>query len=680
MGYETVAQFGVATLLPALAAVVLFRAETTTAFGRLSYTVRQIIIGLIFGGIAICGTEFGIPVNGAIMNVRDAAPLVSGLLFGGPSGILAGLIGGVERWFSVMWGRGAFTQVGCSIATIAAGMLAALLRKRMFDGKRPTWPFALVIGLVVEVLHLTLIFFTNFEHVSRAFEVVRACTPVMIPLNGIAVGLATASVNGLARQAEGPAPAGKELSKIIQASMMIVVVAGFVFSNGFTTALQNGLARDDVQTLLTLSIRDAEVEIASGNQMATSTRHVGESGRMVIANANGDVVGTQGTLAQSGLADGLAANEPWQVFQATYYGTPVVAMYDEFGEYRVIAQLPVEEAEYARNVSVLISAYMETIVFAGLFAVIYFLVRDLVVDKIRQVNKSLEQITGGDLDTLVDVRSSVEFASLSDGINQTVDALKQAIAEAAARIDAELAYARTVQQNALPQPIEPDPEGDGFEIYAHMEAAKEVGGDFYDYYSLDEQHLAFLVADVSGKGIPAAMLMMKAKTLIKSLAETWLPVDMVFTRANNQICEGNDAGLFVTAWMGVLDVTTGHLVFANAGHNPPVIRRADGSFAYHKVRPNLVLGGMEGIPYAIHELDLDPGDIIFLYTDGVTEATDASDQLFGEDRLVEVLDRNAMSTMHGMCIALHHEIDEFVGDAPQFDDITMLALKYVGRS
>ena len=195
---------------------------------------------------------------------------------------------------------------------------------------------------------------------------------------------------------------------------------------------------------------------------------------------------------------------------------------------------------------------MEFVVFGMLFIVVYFLIKKLIVDNMVKINRSLAKITSGNLDTVVDVRTNEEFASLSDDINSTVLTLKRYIAEAAARIDKELEFAKAIQHSAIPMVFPPYPAHGEFDIYATMDAAKEVGGVFYDFYLVGESKLGFLIADVSGKGIPAAMFMMTAKTLIKGYAESGKSVDEVFTIANAKLCESNEAGMFVTAWMGIL--------------------------------------------------------------------------------------------------------------------------------
>ena len=417
---------------------------------------------------------------------------------------------------------------------------------------------------------------------------------------------------------------------------------------------------------------------------ATHNRHVGENGSIIIADEKRWIVsdrkGNEDTnLGITGLQIDTQTMPANQGFSAVVYGEPCYCMYQVAEGFLIIAVIPKSEAALSRNVSVGVTTVMQILVFAALFVLIYVLVKRLVVDNIHRVNRALSRITDGELETVVDVRSHEEFASLSDDINTTVDTLKRYIADAAARIDAELEFARAIQHSALPSVFPPYPGRREFDLFASMHTAKEVGGDFYDFYFVDKDTLAFVIADVSGKGIPAAMFMMTAKTLLKSCAESGMSVNEVFIRANEKLCEGNDAGMFVTAWMGFLDTATGCVSFANAGHNPPLVKHADGSFTYLKSKAGFVLAGMEGMRYARQELQLAPGDVLYLYTDGVTEATDCGETLYGEPRLQEVLNAHAKSDAQGICRAVKEDVDRFAGEAPQFDDITMLCLRYHGN-
>ena len=418
----------------------------------------------------------------------------------------------------------------------------------------------------------------------------------------------------------------------------------------------------------------------------TCNRHVGEKGFLIIVNEDGRIVSDRHgyrdhDISVTGLTmDVLENTSPNKPFESDVFKEASYCIYEESEGYIIIGVIPQSEAALSRNLSVRITTIMEIIVFVLLFIMIYILVRKLVVSNIHKINESLSEITEGNLETVVDVRSHEEFDSLSDDINATVDTLKHYIADAEARIDAELAFAKAIQHSALPSVFPPYPNRSEFDIWATMHTAKEVGGDFYDFYFVDENKLAFLIADVSGKGIPAAMFMMTAKTMLKSYAESGMSVEEVFTEANEKLCENNEAGMFVTAWMGIFDTSTGLINFANAGHNPPLVRHADGSFEYLRVRPNFILAGMEGVRYRKNELQLEPGDTLYLYTDGVTEATDSDNQLYGEERLQTLLNSYNASGVQAICDAVKADVDDFVGGAPQFDDITMLCLKYTGES
>lgn len=416
----------------------------------------------------------------------------------------------------------------------------------------------------------------------------------------------------------------------------------------------------------------------------TRNRHVGEGGSVIITDENWNIVsdqqGNEGKkLDITGLWIDTAQVADGETFVSQVYGVECYCMYHLVEGYTVVAVMPQSEAALSRNVAVGVTTAMQVVIFGALFVLVYVLVSRLVVKNIYQINSSLSAITEGKLDTVVDVRSYAEFDALSSDINATVDTLKRYIADAAARIDAELAFAKSIQHSALPSVFPPYPQRNEFDIHAAMHTAKEVGGDFYDFYFVGEDILAFAVADVSGKGIPAAMFMMTVKTLLKSCAESGMDVEQVFTVANEKLCQGNDTGMFVTAWMGFLNLKTGKIAFANAGHNPPLVKQSDGDFAYLKSRPGFVLAGMEGIQYRKNEVQLAPGDVIFLYTDGITEATDANNDLYGEKRLLSVLNKNADRDSRTICEAVKEDVDAFVADAPQFDDITMLSIVYRGR-
>ena len=267
------------------------------------------------------------------------------------------------------------------------------------------------------------------------------------------------------------------------------------------------------------------------------------------------------------------------------------------------------------------------------------------------------------------------FGKMALDIEHCVDNITRITAEKE-RIGAELDVATHIQKSMLPCIFPAFPDRREFDIYATMDPAKEVGGDFYDFFMVDSRHLAIVMADVSGKGVPAALFMVIGKTLIKDHTTPGTDLGAVFTEVNDLLCESNSEQMFITAFEGVLDLVSGEFKFVNAGHEPPFICRAGENYAVHKIRPGFVLAGMEGMRYRSGSITLAPGDKIFQYTDGVTEATNAGNELYGMERLEKVLNANKGKKPTELLPMVKEDIDRFVGEAPQFDDITMLCLEY----
>ena len=678
----------------------VYLTDKYTKFKKLPYMTKQIIIGVLFGCVSAFASSFGVEWLGTVVNVRDAAPLSAGLIFGAPAGIISGCIGGVFRFITVLWNpEAAYTQIACSLATILAGFMAAGLRKLMFDNKKPTWSYGICIAIVCEVIHMILIFMTNMDNSSQAFEFVKGATGPMMLGNSIAVGVSIILVSLVSREGFFRKKTSEGIANTFQRRLLACIVVAYLITSTFTLILQNGMAQIETKEVFATAINDIEEALREKSDAeqfheirdefvidVTKNRHVGTSGFVAVLDENLNMVIDDDYSGKHISTIGI--KPPEEMLQgedssALYYADVVDGKSDVSTEYMyvfkfvegycLIAAMPVSEAMFMRDASMLTSIFMQVIIFTTLFVFIYILIKRVIINNMKKVNDTLARITQGDLNVTVDVRSNTEFSSLSDDINSTVTTLKRYIAEAAARIDKELEYAKQIQLSALPTNF---PKDEDYNIYAQMIAAKEVGGDFYDFYKLNDTTVAFLAADVSGKGIPAAMFMMTAKTIIKDLAESGMAVNDIFTKANEKLCENNESGMFVTAWMGILDLTTGNLQFANAGHNPPVLKRRDGSFEYLKTRAGFVLAGMEGVRYRVGELTLYPGDRLFLYTDGVPEATNADNKLYGEDRLLSFMNQNATIEATAFLPALKANIDEFVGEAPQFDDITMLMFDY----
>ena len=269
------------------------------------------------------------------------------------------------------------------------------------------------------------------------------------------------------------------------------------------------------------------------------------------------------------------------------------------------------------------------------------------------------------------------FATLSHRSIEYMNELVNVTAEKE-RIGAELNLANNIQSAMLPHIFPAFPNRSDFDVYASMDPAKEVGGDFYDYFLIDDDHLGLIIADVSGKGIPAALFMMASKIILQSVAMMGKSPAEILEKTNEALCSNNEAEMFVTVWIGILELSTGKLTAANAGHEYPALMGPDGEFELYKDKHGFVLGGMEGLKYKEYELNLEPGSKIFLYTDGVPEATNANNELFGTDRMLEALNSKTNISPRDVLKTVRSSVDVFVEEAEQFDDLTMLCLEYKG--
>ncbi|MCF0228688.1 MAG: SpoIIE family protein phosphatase [Parasporobacterium sp.] len=809
---------GVSAVLPVIFCLLLDLLNKKTSFGKLDNRYRQLIIGIIFGGLAVLGTEFGIPIEGAVINCRDASVLTAGLVYGGPAGIIAGIIGGVERFLAVYWGAGMTTRFACSISTILAGLVGAFFRRFFFDSKRPRWVSGLFLAFTVETVHMLAVFVENSSNVRSAYDIVIQSSPLMLSVNTLSVAVALFFVGKNPRCFITRSGRTRPLSATFLKGLALCIILAFIMSTTMIYLLDSEICRSDSQKLLTSEIEDvkndiidksdakllnlvqgagefiieigdfssswlrelahelglSEIDIvdsdgivigsnsqakvgsdfSKGTQSAeiirffdtnateyvqpyqptaynpnksmkyaaiktrlpdtnkdviviggynrdlfqkdidewitvvTKNRHVGIIGNIFAVSETMKIIAdynTKGDIYVSDTSTGLYNVLQYHTvpefteFEVNILGERKICMYAYTEGYYIVASVDYKSAVFTRDVSITLIIFLEIVIFGILFAMIYSLLRKRVVRNIHRINLSLHDISHGNLDTNIDIRDNQEFSELSDDINETVATLKHFIAEASSRIDQELQLAKDIQLSVLPNKFPAYPKRKEFDIYAYMTPAKEVGGDFYDFYMTDYDTINFLVADVSGKGIPAAMFMMRAKTELKTLTESDIPIEEVFIKANNALCTGNDAGMFVTAWQGALDLSTGLVRFANGGHNPPVLRHKNGRFEFLRSRAGFILAGMEDVQYRPQEIQLSPGDIIFLYTDGVTEATDIQNTLYGEERLLSILNSREFDSMEDLCHTVKRDVDDFVGEAPQFDDITMVALKFTGK-
>ncbi len=318
---------------------------------------------------------------------------------------------------------------------------------------------------------------------------------------------------------------------------------------------------------------------------------------------------------------------------------------------------------------------------------ISFAVAGTITRPIQRLAKSVKGIGEGNFEQKISVESGDEVGKLAERFNEMQDNLKayleniKSVTAEKERIGTELSVATKIQADMLPSIFPAFPQRKEFDLYASMDPAKEVGGDFYDFFLADDDHIAMVMADVSGKGVPAALFMVIAKTLIKNRTQSCngnISPAEILDEVNNQLCEGNEEGLFVTVWLGIVEISTGKGIAANAGHEHPAIKRKGEPFHLEIYKHSPAVATFEGLHFREHEFELHPGDALYVYTDGVPEATNANNELFGSDRLLEVLNKDPDASPKEILTNMSKAVDEFVGDAPQFDDITMLAISWYG--
>ncbi|MBO4278852.1 MAG: SpoIIE family protein phosphatase [Spirochaetales bacterium] len=327
--------------------------------------------------------------------------------------------------------------------------------------------------------------------------------------------------------------------------------------------------------------------------------------------------------------------------------------------------------------------FIITIIFV-IACLIALLVSGHISRPLMKMAKNIQNQDAGNLDFVIDKAYlthdeievlALEFKDLSDRTKDYINQITNITAEKE-RIGAELNVATQIQADMLPSIFPPYPNIKDFDIYATMHPAREVGGDFYDFFMTDGNHIALVMADVSGKGVPAALFMVIAKTLIKNRALLGGSPAEVLKDVNNRLCDGNKTQFFVTVWFAIIDLRTGKGVACNAGHEHPALRRADGKFELVVYKHSPVLGMMEDIDYDEHEFTINRGDTLFVYTDGVPEATDASERMFGDEKLIDALNINPSGTPEELIGNVAEEIRKFVNGVEQFDDITMLCFRY----
>ncbi len=661
----------------------------------------RIGIGVIFGLCLVIANHISVDYGALLLNVRDIGPLVAGLFFDPLSGLIAGLIGGIERFIiGEFFEIGYFTRYACSISAVLAGLLAAALNRWVYRKDHPPVIQAFFLGAVMEVFHMYAVLVTHRDNITNAFFVVQTASVPMIVFVAIGVALSAWLIRmdcGKSRKPSQWKRATREkpsLSASFERWLLLITLSILLISFGVYQVLQYRTLMEETEIRLqVILVQYEDIAAESGNTdtflAKLDSRTMEFRFQFFVIDENDSILYTEVPIDEGFSKDDIqlirAHVDTGKVFSAD--GSMKGFLRDDDLICKAITVLDnkifmvgISKESVTSDTSFLVRSYekafSDIMLFTVLYVVISLLMKYLVVNKLSSVNTSLHRITSGNLEEKVDVRSHTEYEELSNDINQTVTALKGYIDAAEKRMEEELKLAAAIQESALPRVFTFAKKN--FELYALMDPARQVGGDFYDFFFIDQDRLALVIADVSGKGIPAALFMMRSKTAIKNLARTGHTPSELLMGVNNLLCEGNDAEMFVTVWIGIVDLRTGNVQCANAGHEYPMLMRSGEQYEVLKDRHGLVLAAMENVRFRQYEIQLSPGDRLFVYTDGVPEAINESEEQYGLERLAEQLNRDHSVSQEQLLHNVRDDISRFAGSAEQFDDITMLGFNFFG--
>ena len=713
-----------------------------------SYWWRMSVLGVVFGITAITGYYLGVRIPVVSIEIQKmiggetffivgnstVSPVIAGLVFGWPAGVISGAIGFIFRAC-----MGGWLGWPTAIALLLSGGVTGVVSHFIFKDKRPAWYFGILMGIFVETINVFLIFLFNTDKITEVYTLVSRFDMACI---GFAA-LSTAATNIVIAliEKEQMFPKKKELNNISFHVELALVIACMLGMSIMVTSVRvvsssksqrdynqialetNGDTKREMETLV--GYIDEGHEFGEILEALPDAHHVGTRGYVVtiakseiIAGVEGDEDNPKRTYAPNTVI-GVRSDSPYtDIVHSDFYfeyGGKIKQYMDDLPEegviYNVILDdeirlpcmivyntikyteeldpgpdvdhyayiatvIPYLEIESSSGSVFRISLYTNLLVIIALFTFAEYFVNQKIIKRVEMMDKSLEEIMDGNLDKELHIEGYNEFTNLSNNINLTVGALKNYAEEVELRIDNELKFARDIQTGSVPTAF---PFEKTYNIYARMEPAKEVGGDFYDYFKMNNGRILFLIADVSGKGIPAAMFMMRAKTLIKSLSSTDIPLEDIVNTANKELCAQNEAALFVTAWIGILDPKNGELRYINAGHMNPLLKKKDGKFKEFPNKHNFVLAAMPDYKYTTEIAYLEPGDELVLFTDGVTEAHNPNKELYGTERLINFVNNAQYFNAKQLLDEISDDVVRYADGVEQFDDTTLLIMRYLGN-
>lgn len=704
------------------------------------YWWKQACLGIVFGLTSLFGYYFAVGVPGmggtvAWVGNSTVSPIIAGLIFGWPAGVIAGTLSAIVRILAVVASNIEIAEamiiaLPTIVSLFTSGIITGLVSHFLFHDKRPPWYFCLLGGIFTETFNVLLIFLFNLYRISEAYEFLTKFDFICIGFSALSTSLTSLTIALIEK--ERIIPKKKDFNNVsnrVQSWLFIFSILGVTILGVTVRGVADAKAFEDYNKTIGYSLVDISADIKaatpvgvlpSSDEVVTYLRDIPNRHHVTSRGFVLSVAGTQemrcrdvtiplgepfeiiglpnekrGQLPNKFYLDGdhkiyeysnvSQTKDQFTAFTANFAGTDYLISYIDYPldvragsdntPYYIVVLVPQNEVLSSAGIVFRVALYTDIMVFIAIFSVANYFISRKIIHRIQIMDDSLEKIMEGDADTEIHIEGYNEFTNLSNNINLAVGALRNYAEEVQHRIDNELQFARDIQYGALPTTF---PFEKSYNIYAKMEAAKEVGGDFYDYFKMNNGRILFLVADVSGKGIPAALFMMRARTLIKSLSSADMPLADILNHANAELCANNEANLFVTAWVGILDPASGELRYISAGHCDPLLKH-NGVFTEFKNKHNVPLAALNDYKYEAEITYLEPGDEIVLYTDGVTEAQNKRQELYGVRRLVDFVNNAKYFNAKQLLNDISDDVVKYAEGEEQFDDMTMLIMRYLGN-
>lgn len=672
-----------------------------TSINKLPKILNQLIYGSLMGLASITSIYFTfLEIGWKSVNASDVIVVLSTIIFGPISGALTTVFTLGFRLTFYLCSGDLYAVNYISLISVVCTLLISIFFNFIFRKNNSSKFFKIILSTVLsELIHLILIpLIGSYDLPTAMNQIIYAFTPSLAFNLGIAL-VSFLILDFIHKLSKGYSikeyfsltKTNKDVPifHIFQFLLTIIFIFAFslniFFVSQFYTYVcySNASVRytDDLVTMKELIYSDKNDNPQTALQDITSFYikdwSLDGSVDYLLVDYNGNIIEGNKTFTQ--IANQANSQKELDLYSSFHNDESYLSLYVNLDNdnNKIICCIPLKTEMYIPNIILAMITFFEILIFIVILFITFLLMNNLVVKRLKKVNESLEEITNGNLKNTIDQYTNLEFTQLSNSINKTVSTLNSYIEKESNRLNSELEIAKQIQRSTMPNSFPAFPYNPEIDLFSMFKPTKIVGGDFYDYFHIDKDKIALIIADVSGKSIPAAMFMMRAKSAIRAAAiDTSIPSEILY-KVNNFLCEDNDACMFVTVWLGVLDTKLGYMDYCSAGHeNPYIINSDSNKIVTLEGHHDPALGVLESVKFTNNSGYFDKGDKLVLYTDGITEAHDNNNNLFGEDNLKKLLLKHKNSNVKELTEVIAASVDEFSQDIDQFDDYCIVCLEY----